>query len=68
MSMLSERVSAVMKSSAARVCAWCERVGHEDDRVLFLTIQRGHNGAPVTLVDATQHNARDKAKLADGSQ
>jgi hypothetical protein len=47
MSMLSERVSAAMKSSAARVCAWCERVGHEDDRVLFLTIQQGHNGAPV---------------------
>jgi hypothetical protein len=45
--MLSERVSAAMESSAARVCAWCERVGHEDDRVLFLRIQQGHNGAPV---------------------
>jgi hypothetical protein len=65
MSMLSERVSAAMKSSAARVCAWCERVGHEDDRVLFLTYNPTRPQRRACLRNA---NARDKAKLADGSQ
>jgi hypothetical protein len=34
---VGSRVSAAMEPKCARVCASYGRVGHEDDRVLFLT-------------------------------